>query len=242
MRYCLISDIHSNLEAFQAVLEAASKEGIDRYLCVGDVVGYGADPQTAIMLVKSLEPEVLIAGNHDWGVLGLLDLEYFNEYAEAAVIWTQGILNKDERDYLKSFRLVYDGDDFTLVHGSLDEPSKFRYILDADDAYTTMKLMKRPLCFVGHSHVPGIFHSEKNKIVFIKGAKVKIDQGGKYVVNIGSVGQPRDGDPRASFAIYDTGTATVEIKRVAYDIKGAQEKILKANLPEHLAIRLAGGR
>src|SRR3989338_4502921 len=128
MRYGLISDIHGNLEAFQAVLGVLSKDRIDKYLCIGDVVGYGADPKACIRLVKSLEPKALIAGNHEWGVVGLTYLEYFNELARKAVIWTKGILSRDEFDYLKSFRLVYEDEAFALAHGSFDSPEKFQYI------------------------------------------------------------------------------------------------------------------
>lgn len=242
MRYCLISDIHSNLEAFQSVLDAAAGERIDKFLSVGDVIGYAADPQAVIRLLKSITPAVLIAGNHDWGVAGLFDLEYFNENAKRAALWTKGVLKKIDIEYLVSFKLTYEFKSFTLVHGSLDMPGKFNYILSTDDAYETMKLMKSPLCFVGHSHVAGIFYSDGRNARLIKGTSVKIEKDKKYVVNIGSIGQPRDGDPRASYAVYDEEAASVEIRRVAYDIKAAQKKILEAGLPSWLAARLSEGR
>ncbi|MDD5496318.1 MAG: metallophosphoesterase family protein [Candidatus Omnitrophica bacterium] len=241
MRYGLISDIHGNLEAFQASLEALSKLNIDKYLCIGDIVGYGADPKACIALVKSLEPVALVSGNHEWGVLGLLDLEYFNEYAKEAILWTKVALDKGDSDYLLSFRLIYKDDGMTLVHGTLDHPEDFNYTLDINDAYISMKLMKTSLCFVGHSHVPGIFYSEGDGIKANAAPEVKIEEDRKYVVNIGSIGQPRDGDPRASYAVFDDEKKTVEIRRVAYDIKKAQEKILKAGLPGRLASRLSLG-
>ena len=241
MRYGLISDIHGNLEALQAVLDLLLKERIDRYLCIGDVVGYGADPKACMRLIKKLEPAALVAGNHEWGTVELLGLEYFNEYAREAVIWTKRALSKDDADYLKSFRLVYEDEAMTLVHGTLDAPAEFHYLLNSHDAYLTMMQMKTPVCFVGHSHIPGIFYYDDG-VVSLRPAKVKVDRDKRYVINIGSVGQPRDSDPRASYAIYDNEDDTVEIRRAAYDIKKAQGKILEAGLPKVLAYRLSEGR
>ena len=242
MRYAVISDIHSNLEAFKAVMDSLSKDRIDKYICVGDVVGYGADPSMCIKLLKSLDAEVLIAGNHDWGVLDLLDLEYFNDYAKAAILWTKNMLGQEEKEWLKKFKIEYEGKEFALVHGTLNEPKEFHYILDENDAIHTFRLMSAPVCFVGHSHVAGIFLSDEGVASSVSEQKVLIDAAKKYVVNVGSVGQPRDGDPRASFAIYDSEKKEVQINRVEYDIKSAQKKILDAALPERLAARLAEGR
>lgn len=242
MRYGIISDIHGNLEALDAVLGELERARVDRYLCIGDIVGYGADPKECIEAVKAIGPEIAIAGNHEWGVLGLLDLEYFNEYASAAVTWTKKILEKEELDYLMSFKLSGSTGDITLVHGSLNEPSRFNYIFDTNDAYATMKLCKTPLCFVGHTHAPGIFYADEKKVARSPGFSVTLDRSKKYLIDAGSIGQPRDGDPRASFAIYDTEAGGVEIRRVAYNIEQAQEKILRAGLPAELASRLARGR
>ena len=241
MRYGLISDIHGNLEAFQAVLDALSKERIDEYLSIGDVVGYGADPGACMRLIKSIKPQALIAGNHDWGVVGLTDIGYFNDMARAAVIWTRGVLGRDELDYLKTFRLVYERGDIILVHGTLVQPENFSYMLSAYDAYSTMEAMKACLCFVGHSHVPGIFYLQDDRAMPARPSRFKIDRRKKYVVNVGSIGQPRDYDPRASYCVYDDEECTVEIKRIEYDIKRAQGKILKAGLPQELAFRLSRG-
>lgn len=242
MRYALISDIHGNLEALQAVLDALSKEKVGGYLCIGDVVGYGADPKECIRLVRSLDPEALIAGNHEWGVLGLLSIEYFNEYAAEAILWTKGVLNKDELDYLRSFKLVHEENPLTLVHGTLEEPAEFYYLFGADEASITMNLMKTPVCFVGHTHVAGIFYLHDDEVQYTQNPARKIHPDKRYVVNPGSIGQPRDRDPRASFAVYDTESGSLDIKRVPYDIKLAQSKILKAGLPPVLAHRLAEGR
>jgi len=242
MRYGIISDVHSNLEAFRAVLDALSKARIDEYLFIGDLVGYGADPHECIKEMKALGPKELIAGNHDRGMLGLLDIRYFNEYAAEALIWTKGVLGKEDLDYFGSFRLIYESDRFTLVHGSLEKPEDFNYIMDEDEAYRTMKLMKTAICFVGHSHAAGIFHSAGGRAAFAVRPNIKIEPGNKYIVNVGSIGQPRDGDSRAAYAIYDDKAAVIEIKRAAYDINAAQQKIRDAGLPEWLASRLAEGR
>lgn len=243
MRYALISDIHGNLEAFEAVLSAVSKERINKYLCIGDVVGYGADPREAIRLIQFLKPEALVAGNHDWGAAGRMDLEYFNDDAKTAILWTRGVLSRSELDYLASFELVYERGSFTLVHGSLEAPEEFPYIFDSGDAYVTSQISNTRLCFVGHSHVPAIFCSKgSKKMELTRSGRVKVASGKRYVINIGSIGQPRDGDPRASYAIYDTDENTVEIRRVAYYIDRAREKILQAGLPSFLANRLLEGR
>ena len=242
MRYAILSDIHGNLEAFQAVLDALSKERIDRYLSLGDVVGYGADPHACVKLLKALNPEALIAGNHEWAVLDLLDIGYFNEATKEAVIWTKNKLSAEDAGYLKYFSLVYDTEKFSLVHGTLRSPERFYYIFSDVDAHKNMPLMKAPLLFVGHSHVAGIFYSHGAATKYTAGPKIGIDRSEKYVVNAGSIGQPRDLDPRASCAIYDDEEDTVEIKRVKYDIKTAQEKILKEGLPGMFASRLSEGR
>lgn len=241
MKYGLISDIHGNLEALKAVLGALAEEDPDAYLCIGDIVGYGANPKECIEIVRSLKPEVSIAGNHEWGVLGSLDLDYFSEYAREAINWTKNILSPGEIKYFKSLQLVGSGKNMTLVHGSLEDPKEFYYIFDAAGAEGTIKLLKTQLCFVGHSHVPGIFCFDGRIFSAIGGFRAKLAPDKKYVINIGSVGQPRDGDPRASFAVYDESEGSVEIRRVSYDIEEAQRKILRAGLPMSLASRLSEG-
>lgn len=242
MRYAVISDIHSNLEALRAVLMDSSSFKVDNFICAGDIVGYAASPKECIAAVRSVCPKILIAGNHDYGVIELLDLEYFNERSRNAVLWTKGVLSQDDLDYLKTFVLLREEAKFTIVHGSLDNPGKFHYIFGRGDAYETVELMKTPVCFVGHSHVAEIFHFRENKMTRSTGPKIKIEYEDKYVINAGSIGQPRDGDPRASYAVYDDEEGTVEIRRVEYDIKAAQRKIMDAGLPLWLASRLAEGR
>jgi len=242
MRYAILSDIHGNLEAFQAVLNALSEERIDSCLFLGDVLGYGADPKECIKLLKLLNPVVSIAGNHEWGVLDKTDILYFNDVAKEAILWTKKAIDNDDIEYIKSFSLVYEDEKMTLVHGTLNMPEEFYYIFDVEDAYVTMSQMKNALCFVGHSHVPGIFASDHTKVEYLEKMDIRVDYERRYLINIGSIGQPRDGDPRASFAIYDDEEFKIEIKRTEYDIRKAQEKIIKAGLPSQLAERLAEGK
>lgn len=242
MRYCVFSDVHGNLEACEAFLGDCAKEKPDLYVCLGDIVGYGADPVACIAAVKGISPEVLIAGNHEWGVLGLLETEWFNEDAAVAIEWTKGVVKKDDLEYIKTFGIIHESGRCAFVHGSPEQPAKFRYVLDGKDADMAMKFSKTPLIFVGHSHVPGVYYFNKGAVRSAKSPKVSLDSGVKYLINAGSVGQPRDGDPRLSYAIYDDEERTVEIKRAPYDIGTAQAKILKAGLPSRLASRLAAGR
>lgn len=242
MRWGIFSDIHSNLEALQAVIKAYKSEGIDEYLCLGDVVGYGANPAECIEATKDIT-QIIIAGNHDWAVAGLFSLEYFNDWAKQAVIWTQKKIDSAERNFLASLRLIYENEDFILVHGSLDQPGEFNYMTDSQRASQTFALMKKTICFLGHTHSADIFIQDKEgRIDYQREARLKLKEGYRYIVNVGSVGQPRDDNNKASLCIYDTAKGEVLIKRVSYDIKSAQEKIVVADLPPFLAARLSMGR
>jgi len=240
MRYGVFADVHSNLEAWEVVARALSEEGIDRYICVGDIVGYGADPEECINRVRSLEP-IVVGGNHDWAAVGKTDISYFNPYAREAVLWTQAKLDQEDKDYLSSLGLIEGVEDFTVVHGTLDEPQEFKYIQDIGSALSSFELLEKSILFVGHSHVPFIL-TKDGEIEYVSSREAELLPGKKCLVNVGSVGQPRDGDPRACYAIYDTKAKMVEIKRLEYDIKTAQAKIIEAGLPRILAERLAVGR
>ena len=180
-------------------------------------------------------------GNHDAGCIGFTDLSYFSEHAKAAVIWTKEILNQSDLEYLKTLRLVIEMGDFTLAHGTLDNPEAFHYMLDTCRASRSFDAMKTRILFVGHSHVPGIFEHKKGNLKYFYQEKIKLSENAKYIINTGSVGQPRDGNSRASFVIYDTLQNEIYIKRIEYDIEKAREKILKAGLPPMLADRLSRG-
>jgi len=242
MRYGIFSDIHSNLEALEVVLHAYEQASIDKYLCVGDVVGYAANPKECIEKVKVLAA-VTVAGNHDWASVDLFPLDYFNPRAAKAVIWTKTRLDAQERCFLESLKLTFTNNDLTLVHGTLDDPALFNYLTGIHSASPTFELLNSSLCFVGHTHVPGIFIQGKAKrILYFSGSALELKKNNKYIVNVGSVGQPRDGNPAASYCIYDTDKKTVCIKRIDYDFKSAGKKIIAAGLPGFLAERLAVGR
>lgn len=241
MRWGILSDIHANYESLAAVLANLKKERIDRYLCVGDIVGYGADPGKCIAEIKRLNL-LTIAGNHDWASINLFDATYFNPTARTAVLWTKVHLSEEDKQFLKNLELVYQEDDITLVHGSLKEPEQFGYILDLSSAKETFQFLKTKICFIGHSHTPVTFVKESESYTFNFQTKLKLKASQTYIVNTGSVGQPRDGNPQASYVVYDSEREEVEIRRVTYDIQKAQDKIIRAGLPSALAERLAVGR
>lgn len=239
MRFALFADIHGNLEAFRAVLGTLQNGRIDRHICVGDIVGYGANPGECIKLVKDLDC-LAVAGNHDWAAVDLASIDYFNPYAKEAVLWTRSQLSQEDRDFLKGLELVREPHGFTIVHATLKAPEEWNYIFSASDAHENFQLLSNCLLFVGHSHVPIIFE-ENGGYRYHFGRKVNLKEGQKYIINIGSVGQPRDGDPRASFFIYDTESRQVELRRVEYNVDEAMRKIVEANLPPVLAWRLREG-
>ncbi|NQT45929.1 MAG: metallophosphoesterase family protein [Candidatus Omnitrophica bacterium] len=241
MRYALISDVHGNLEALEAVIEALQKERVDEYLSTGDIIGYGADPSKCIERVRGLTEKV-VCGNHEWAVRDLKYTDYFNPYAKAAVYWTRQMINTEELNYANSLNHLLKEKDFTLVHGTLHRPEEFRYMRDEREALMSFRLQDTPLCFLGHTHSPGIYWEREGRISYSQDKIVKLAEGTKYIINCGSIGQPRDGNPKASYCIYDDEAKKIEFKRIAYDIKKAQDKIRGAGLPDIIADRLAEGR
>jgi diadenosine tetraphosphatase ApaH/serine/threonine PP2A family protein phosphatase len=242
MRYAIFSDVHSNLEAFQAVLGCLAGADIGRYFFAGDIVGYGADPSACIRLLISLAA-VAVCGNHDWAVSGDLATDDFNDAAAAAVAWTKERLSPPEKMFLHGLPLVQEESDFCLVHGTLDHPESFDYMTDRHRAAKTFYALKKDICFVGHLHQPGIFAETPDGVVDIPASgKRKLERQNRYIINVGSVGQPRDGDPRACFCIFDDADRTLEFRRLDYDVKKAADKITEAGLPQVLARRLYAGR
>ncbi len=251
MRYAVLSDIHSNLEALTAVLDHLASERVDRYLCLGDVVGYGADPAACLARLEERQATV-VAGNHDHACIGKLDLGWFNDAARAAVRWTRDRLSFAELDTLRRWPLTTTVDAFTLAHATLHHPQRFDYLVDIAQALDTLAICRTPLGLVGHTHLPCILEYDRAQRRL---ARVLTGPGEladvayhddpsrmRYLINPGSVGQPRDGDPRASAAIIDTDAKRIAIRRVAYDVAAAQRKIHQAGLPAFLADRLAIGR
>jgi predicted phosphodiesterase len=242
MRYGIFSDIHSNLEAFEAVIAEYKKESIGEYLCLGDVVGYAADPKECIKRVMALAL-ITVAGNHDWAAVDLFSTEYFNQPAREAISWMRPLLDNKDKSFLKSLEPVYHNVDLALAHGTLDHPQDFNYMTDSFIAEGSFKRMQRDICFVGHTHIAGVFIQDKDGCTrYDESDYIQLKKGNRYIVNVGSVGQPRDGNPRAAYCVYDSQKREVRIKRIGYDIKAAREKIFAAGLPAFLGNRLTDGR
>ncbi len=240
MRYGIIADIHANLEALEAVLATLEERGVDAYLSMGDIVGYGADPTACIDRIRELGTKV-VAGNHDWAAANRLSLDYFNPYAREAIYWTQERLTPDHLKYLQELDLTLEEGEITLVHGTLYDPENFDYLLTAYDAHLSLQLQTTKLCLVGHSHVPITFLLD-GSVSYSFDSEIDIAGIEKAIVNPGSVGQPRDENPKASCALYDTESRIISMERVEYDIEKATSKILRAGLPEVLAERLWLGK
>jgi predicted phosphodiesterase len=246
VRYLILSDIHANQEALEAVV-ADSAGSFDQTLCCGDLVGYGADPNPIVEWVRA-NCAVVVRGNHDKACTGLDDLEWFNPIAREAALWTARVLTADNADFTRALLkgpFVVDG--FDLVHGSaLDEDE---YILGPAEAEQAFSYMENRVEFFGHTHVQGGFLWNHSRVEILRrvGPRsdrelLEIDPACAYMINPGSIGQPRDGDPRAAYAVYDTDAGIVTYRRVAYDVAGAQKKIRDAGLPPILADRLGVGR
>jgi len=242
MRYGIFSDVHSNIAALDSVLQACASEQIDKFFCVGDIVGYGAEPEECLARLREL-PVIAIAGNHDWAVAGRISPAAFSPDAREAVSWTADRLDLDSLGFLGGLRLVYSDHPLTFVHGTLNDPSDFYYLSDLSSAAGTFALLQTPLCFVGHTHVAGIYSQDKDgRITAEPAGSVVLAESARYIVNTGSVGQPRDRDPRAAYCVFDTVQNKVEIKRVAYDVESARRAIREAGLPGFLGDRLLQGR
>jgi diadenosine tetraphosphatase ApaH/serine/threonine PP2A family protein phosphatase len=243
MRYAILADIHSNLAAFEAVLsDAKNRGGFDRIWCLGDVVGYGPDPNECIKRLRQFE-HVCIAGNHDWAAIGKMDTSEFNPVAAAAAHWTAEQLTAEDKDYLQNLPLTLRENGFTLAHGSPREPI-WEYLLSTEAAQDNFAYFETAYCLVGHSHVPLIFELVSNKAVyrmFPEGTNLKLGKR-RIIINPGGVGQPRDSDPRASYALYDSEAQTVRHCRVEYDIPATQKKMAERGLPTPLILRLSVGR
>jgi diadenosine tetraphosphatase ApaH/serine/threonine PP2A family protein phosphatase len=247
MRYLVLTDIHANLEAMEACLADATARGYDRTLVLGDLVGYCADPNAVIERVQALEPVALVRGNHDKVACGLEQPDGFNAVAKRAAHWTHDVLTPANREWLAALPrgpVVVD-ELVEICHGSpFDEDA---YIFDELDAVRALKKSERPLCLFGHTHWPILFELADGRVDTIGSPEsfpghVMLRPNSKYLVNPGSVGQPRDGDPRAAYGLVDTTANSVDLYRVDYPIETTQAKVIAVGLPEVLAQRLAVGR
>lgn len=242
MLYGIISDIHANLEAFDVVLNKLYR--VDKIICLGDIVGYGPNPNECVKKVREMNiPSA--AGNHDKAVTGDMEITWFNYNARSAIEYTQREIKGENLDFLKGLTEIHEEDDFQYVHGSLRSPLR-EYITNIFEAVPTLERMTKKICFVGHSHIP-LFIAQKDDgnfdgRILMDEEEVVTDEYSKIVINVGAIGQPRDGDPRASYGLYDTETKIFSLHRVEYNIEMVQEKMKTAGLPQPLIERLSFGR
>jgi predicted phosphodiesterase len=243
MRYAILADIHANLAALTAVLEdIKGKDGVDELWCLGDIVGYGPEPGECIKLLRQYNP-VCVAGNHDLGAVGKLELSYFNPAAAEACQWTAEKLNPVDARYLEDLPKTVQKGDFLLAHGSPMEPV-MEYVMSTSVAEKNFSFFNSQFCLVGHTHVPMAFKQEEDSctsIALSPGIGL-VMHGHRMIINPGAVGQPRDGDPRASYAIYDSEGHMLRLYRVSYDIRATQDKMMQAGLPISLVTRLEKGK
>jgi predicted phosphodiesterase len=240
MRFAVFGDIHANLEALQAVLADAEAQGCTHYVCLGDIVGYNANPHECVQIIRDLDCPV-VKGNHDEQASEETILENFNPLAEEAITWTREHLTDEDKEWLRDLRLIRHVRDFTIVHATLDTPHKWGYVFNQLDAAASFSYQHTNICFYGHTHAPR---------AYVKDAAVKglplhrliLESNKKYFINVGSVGQPRDGDWHASYCIFSPAEHLVELRRIEYDINTTQDKIVAAGLPQRLADRLAMGK
>jgi predicted phosphodiesterase len=240
MRYGILSDIHANLEALEAVLSFFRSEKVDGYLSCGDIVGYGPNPNECVEKIKALFPLWIVVGNHDWAACGLKDITWFNDYAQKSLIWTRQILTQNNQIYLSELPKIIHHSDFTLVHGSPRDPLS-EYLLTPQQYKENMPYLQNSFTFVGHSHVPFVFTSGST-YVFRDSETVSLAKKEKCVINAGAVGQPRDNNCRASCALFDSNTKELKLIRLDYDISITQEKMYKSRLPAFLIERLSWGK
>jgi predicted phosphodiesterase len=240
MRIALFGDIHANLEALNAVLEDAATQGVTDYVCMGDLVGYNADPSACLDIVRGMNCPT-VKGNHDEEASSDHSLDSMNAVAAAALEWTRLQLSEEQRHWLTRLRMVRQISEFTVVHSTLDQPSSWNYVTNRFDAMANFSYQFTKLCFHGHTHVPRVY-MKTDRVVELPADSVVVEDSAKYFINVGSVGQPRDGDWRSCYVIFDVESNLITFRRVEYDIKKTQEKILAAGLPPMLADRLREGR
>ena len=239
-RYAILGDIHSNWEALTAVLADAKEQGVTHFACIGDIVGYNADPALCLDKIRELNT-ICVRGNHDHYCAYDERLDDFHPLAANVIDWTRKQLSDEQIKYLHDLKLSKMVAGFAIVHSTMDLPEKWGYVFDSLEADAHFNYQTVSTCFYGHTHVPIVF--EKDSVITRKAyTTFKIELGKKYFINVGSVGQPRDGDTRAAYVIYDLNEKEVQLRRVTYDIETTQKKIKENGLPERLAQRLAEGK
>ncbi|MBN1758667.1 MAG: metallophosphoesterase family protein [Chitinispirillaceae bacterium] len=244
MRYAFISDIHANLEALEAVLEDIETQNIDDIICLGDIVGYGANPNECVDLVRK-ECSVVLLGNHDAAAVELLSTQHFNIHAKIAIEWTTQTLRRDTKDYLTELPMKAAVDPITLVHATPYEPNMWYYITSLEEAAFNFQFFETQICMVGHTHIPIIIVLDSQKELYVHqdmGIGLSDIDGARLLINVGSVGQPRDRNPKSCYGIFDSDNGDFSYRRVAYNIDKTQQKMKKIKMPEFLISRLEDGR
>jgi diadenosine tetraphosphatase ApaH/serine/threonine PP2A family protein phosphatase len=242
MKTAFISDVHGNLEAFTAVCASIKNEDVDRIIFLGDIVGYGANPNECIEQLQALTGYA-VAGNHDWAAAGRQPTGAFNAVAGDALEWTSAQLTHKNKLFLMSLPLILDVNELLCVHATPNMPETWIYVFNAVDAETVFETCSHRLCFIAHTHCPAIFTKLEGVPAMREvPAIATFHPHCRYIINCGSVGQPRDGDPRASYGVYDDEAKEYHLVRVAYDLWSAQRKVKRAGLPDFLAYRLSVGR
>jgi len=243
LRYGILSDVHSNLPALTTVLDALDEAGAEELVCLGDIVGYGPNPNECVTMLRKRRA-VTVIGNHDEAASKASGDEDFNPIARLAIEWTRSALSADNVSFLASLPDTALFDDFAVVHGAPEH--RFAYILDAAGARHAFQHVKKPLTFVGHSHVAEVYYQDERGRTYhdrlLHGGLIAIEPEYRYIVNPGSVGQPRDRNPQASFALYDSEARSIDVRRVTYDIASVRRRIEAAHLPSELGARLETGR
>lgn len=241
MKFAIFGDIHANLHALEAVLADAREQACTHFVCMGDVVGYNAFPHECLEIVRALECPV-VKGNHDEQASMFGFQEGFNPLAEEAMNWTREHLTEADKEWLRALRLQRQVRDFTIVHATLDTPHKWGYVFNQLDAAASFSYQHTSLCFIGHTHAPKAYIRDGSVRTIPMDEPLQLQAGKKYLVNVGSVGQPRDGDWRAAYCVFDTVANLLTLRRLQYDLAAAQKSVLDAGLPARLAERLAVGR
>lgn len=241
MKYIIFSDVHSNLEALNAFVEQINEIEYDKIACLGDIVGYGADPNLLIDWVRR-HCDILLAGNHDYAAVNKTDSSYFNSHAQASCQWTKQALSEENKTFLASLPIETVVDGIYWVHSSPHEPDKWHYVVSRAKADLHFANFQEPLCFLGHSHRPLVLEESpmgETEIYFNSSFKLKPEH--RYIINVGSLGQPRDGDNHPAFVVYDSASDQIDLHRFDYDRATTQKKIIANGLPAFLAQRLSDG-
>jgi len=242
MRMAVLSDVHANLEALEAVAADLDRQRVEKIMFLGDVIGYGADPNACVKLIARL-CDIRLMGNHDYVGLGLESPQYFNVMAQQSILWTQKELDRKATELMSDFTLEAEFLNYYFVHATPENPLEWNYLLTPEDAVRNFAAFAQDFCFVGHSHLPAVFCLRPDGcLTMVRETSFHAETDCRYIINVGSVGQPRDGNHEACYLIAETDAGAFTYRRVGYNLTKAQEKMKKARLPEFLISRLAGGK